>query len=101
MTGRTETDMEKVRLGIIGIGNMGSGHANSIVEGKVPGMELLAVADLRESRRAWAKENLPETVRIFEEGDELIDSGWSKHWKRGFMRSVKSPQGSIRNRSGK
>ena len=68
-------DMEKVRLGIIGIGNMGSGHANSIVEGKVPEMELAAVADLRESRRAWAKESLPETVRIFEEGDELIDSG--------------------------
>ncbi len=68
-------DMEKVRLGIIGIGNMGSGHANSIVEGKVPEMELAAVADLRESRRAWAKESLPETVRIFEERDELIDSG--------------------------
>ena len=38
--------MEKVRLGIIGIGNMGSGHANSIVEGKVPGMELLAATAL-------------------------------------------------------
>ena len=39
-------DMEKVRLGIIGIGNMGSGHANSIVEGKVPEMELAAVAEV-------------------------------------------------------
>ena len=40
--------MEKVRLGIIGIGNMGSGHCGSILEGKVPDMELAAVADLRE-----------------------------------------------------
>ena len=28
-------DMEKVRLGIIGIGNMGSGHSKNIVQGKV------------------------------------------------------------------
>lgn len=67
--------MEKVRLGIIGIGNMGSGHANSIIEGKVPEMELVAVADLREARRKWAKENLPEGIQIFEDGDSLIKSG--------------------------
>ena len=67
--------MEKVRLGIIGIGNMGSGHCGSILEGKVPDMELAAVADLRESRREWARENLPESVRIFEDGDSLIASG--------------------------
>ncbi len=67
--------MEKVRLGIIGIGNMGSGHSRGLVEGKVPELELTAVADLKESRREWAKENLPETVKIFESGDELIESG--------------------------
>lgn len=43
--------MNKVRLGIIGIGNMGSGHVESILDGKVPEIELAAVADLRESRR--------------------------------------------------
>ncbi len=67
--------MEKVRLGIIGIGNMGSGHCATILEGKVPELELAAVADLRESRREWAKENLPESVHIFENGDDLIASG--------------------------
>ena len=59
---RILSSMEKVRLGIIGIGNMGSGHCGSILEGKVPDMELAAVADLRESRREWARENLPEDV---------------------------------------
>lgn len=67
--------MEKIRLGVIGIGNMGSGHCNNIVKGEVPEMELVAVADIRESRRQWAKENLPEHVQIFGHGDQLIESG--------------------------
>lgn len=67
--------MDKVRIGIIGIGNMGSGHCNNIMEGKVPELELVAVADLKESRREWAKQSLPESVRIFEDGDSLITSG--------------------------
>ncbi len=67
--------MEKVRLGIIGIGNMGTTHAKSIAEGKVPEMELAAVADRKESRRTWCKENLPENVTGFEEGKDLIASG--------------------------
>lgn len=66
--------MEKVRLGIIGIGNMGSGHAHNLIEGEVPEMELVAVADLKADRREWAKQNLPETVQIFEDGDSLIES---------------------------
>lgn len=67
--------MDKVRLGIIGIGNMGSGHLKNILEGKVPEMEVTAVADRQESRRTWAKENLPEAVVIFEEGKDLIAAG--------------------------
>lgn len=67
--------MEKVRLGIIGVGNMGSGHCHSIKEGRTPEIELTAVADRREARRSWAGENLPENVRIFNEGSELIASG--------------------------
>lgn len=67
--------MEKVRLGIIGIGGMGTAHARSIMEGKVPNMELTAVADVRQSRLDWAKENLPETVSVFDDGRKLILSG--------------------------
>ena len=67
--------MEQVRLGIIGIGGMGTNHALSIVKGTVPEMQLTAVADIREIRRSWAKENLPGSVAIFEDGRELIESG--------------------------
>ena len=63
-----------VRLGIIGIGNMGSGHVQNILAGKTPEITLAAVADRRQSRRDWAGEKLPG-VPGFTEGAELIDSG--------------------------
>lgn len=67
--------MDKVRMGIIGIGNMGSGHLKNILEGKVPEMEVTAVADRQDDRRTWAKEHLPESVAVFEEGKDLIAAG--------------------------
>lgn len=67
--------MEKVRLGIIGIGGMGTNHAKSILEGQVPNMELTAVADIRQCRLDWASKNFPEEVAIFDDGRKLIDSG--------------------------
>lgn len=67
--------MEKVRLGVIGIGGMGTNHVNTILKGEVPEMELTAVADIRQVRLDWAKEKLPETVQIFDDGRALIDSG--------------------------
>lgn len=67
--------MKQVKLGIIGIGNMGSAHCGNILDGKTPEIILTAVADLRENRRAWASGNLPDSVTVFEDGDSLITSG--------------------------
>ncbi len=66
---------DKVRLGIVGIGNMGSEHCRTILAGKCPEVELAAVADLRPERRAWANETLPADTRVFASGSELIRSG--------------------------
>ena len=66
--------MEQLRMGIIGIGNMGSAHAVSIDAGRVPGMVLGAVCDIRESRRAWAAGQLPG-VAVYSNAHELIHSG--------------------------
>ena len=63
----------KIRLGIIGTGNMGSEHCRLILGGKCPEIRLTAVADLRPERRAWAEKALPG-VRVFAGGQELIDS---------------------------
>ena len=67
--------MEQVKLGIIGVGNMGTTHVQNILAGKCPQITLAAVADRKESRRNWAKETVPDTVRIFDEGSALITSG--------------------------
>ena len=66
--------MDKVRFGIIGIGNMGTQHAKNIGAGKVEGAALTAVADRLPQRREWAEASLPG-VRVFAEGDDLLHSG--------------------------
>lgn len=66
--------MEKLRLGIIGIGNMGSGHAQRVLEGKCPDFELTAVADINPARLAWAREKKAE-IACFEDAISMLDSG--------------------------
>lgn len=67
--------MKKIKLGIIGVGNMGSSHVTRVLAGETPEVELAAIADMDEQRRAWAKERVPETTRIFNDGSEMIQSG--------------------------
>ena len=64
--------MKKVRLGVIGIGNMGSEHCRNLTGGKCPETELTAVADIRPERRDWARRTLPDTVSIYDSGSSLI-----------------------------
>ena len=57
--------MDKVRVGIIGVGNMGSAHAACIHGGNIPGMELVALCDIAEPRREACRERFPE-ISVFE-----------------------------------
>lgn len=66
--------MDKVRLGIIGVGNMGSSHINNYLEGKLPEIEITAVADINPERLDWAKEKIPG-VKTFSNEADLMDSG--------------------------
>ena len=66
---------KKIRLGIIGIGNMGSGHARNILAGNCPDFELAAIADTDPARLAWAKENLSDKVLYFTDAEAMLDSG--------------------------
>jgi predicted dehydrogenase len=70
-----EADMNKLKLGVIGIGNMGSIHCRNILAGKTPEVALAAVAERDESRRDWARRNLPKETKIFSDGDALIADG--------------------------
>lgn len=66
---------KKIRLGIIGIGNMGSSHACRVVDNECPDFVLTAVADTNPAREVWAKERLGESVRFFSTASEMLDSG--------------------------
>ena len=65
----------KIKLGIIGIGNMGSGHASNIVKGNCPELELVAIADKNPARLDWARKQYPETVTYFDNAIDMLDSG--------------------------
>ena len=65
----------KIKLGIIGVGNMGSGHAKNIFEGKCPEIEVVAIADINPERIEWAKGQYPDTVTYFDNAIAMLDSG--------------------------
>lgn len=67
---------DKVRIGVIGLGNMGSSHCRQIhINKKVPGLELGAVCDISEERREWARNNLT-AVPVFENAADMYKSGF-------------------------
>ncbi len=66
---------KKIKFGIIGVGNMGKGHANNILNGKCPSIELCAVADIDPAKLEWAKEKLGENVARFDNALDMLDSG--------------------------
>lgn len=65
---------EKLRYGIIGIGNMGSSHIKMYTDGKIKEMELVAVCDIKQDRLDYAKEQVPG-VATFLSTDDLFASG--------------------------
>ncbi len=68
--------MDKVRFGVIGIGNMGSGHVKRFINGEVPHAELTAVCDVKPERIEWAKKTCEgKDVTYFTDSHELITSG--------------------------
>ncbi|MDR3019955.1 MAG: Gfo/Idh/MocA family oxidoreductase [Treponema sp.] len=64
--------MEKVRLGIIGFGNIGSLHTKLILDGETPDIVLSAVADISPEKREAAKGLLGTDFLIYNDGSELI-----------------------------
>ena len=66
---------KKIRLGIIGIGNMGSGHAKRVMDGECPEFDLVAVADINPARLEWAKNDLKPGIATFDDAIAMLDSG--------------------------
>ena len=66
---------KKIKLGIIGIGNMGTAHARNVVGGLCPEVTLVAVADINQERIKWFQENVTSDVACFQNAIEMLDSG--------------------------
>lgn len=64
--------MNTVRFGIIGIGNMGTTHAQSLYDGKIKNAVLSAVCDIDPARRTWASTHLPG-VSVFSCADDFFE----------------------------
>ena len=62
--------MDKVRLGIIGLGNMGSGHIQHLKAGQVPRCELAAVCDIDAAKL----KKYPD-IKGFTDSAKMIRSG--------------------------
>ena len=65
---------DKVRVGIIGLGNMGSGHLNNYAKGWMPEIEITAICDIDEKKIAPALEKAPG-AKVFDNATDLINSG--------------------------
>ena len=67
--------MNEVRIGIVGISNMGLQHARYIVNGEIEGARLTAVCATRASTVEAAKKELPKDVAGFTDYDAFLHSG--------------------------
>ncbi|WP_143813064.1 Gfo/Idh/MocA family protein [Paenibacillus sp. XY044] len=67
--------MSTLRIGVIGMGNMGSDHAKKLIKGIVPEAELTAVSEMDGKRLEDTKTYLPDHIGFFATPDELMDSG--------------------------
>jgi predicted dehydrogenase len=65
-----KTSVRPVRLGVIGLGNMGISHGRNILEGRVPGAELTAVCDT-DPEKSKIFSDLP----FFQTSGDLLASG--------------------------
>ena len=68
--------MKKLRLGIIGIGNIGNTHASNIKKGSCPEIEITAIADINPEKIAAAKtQEYDKNITYFDNAIDMLDSG--------------------------
>ncbi|GMA61128.1 Gfo/Idh/MocA family oxidoreductase [Alicyclobacillus fastidiosus] len=67
--------MSFVRMGIVGIGNMGSAHAKYLIQNEVPEAQLTAVCDTNPEKREWIRSQSGDSVQFFDTPESLFESG--------------------------
>lgn len=64
--------MKKVKIGIVGCGNIGTAHCNSIFSEKIKNLELTAVCDVDLNKNDFVKQHYP-TVKFYEHYFDLLE----------------------------
>ncbi len=68
------SELKKVRMGVIGYGNMGTAHVQNLASGAVPNATLAGVCDIAPARREACKAAHPGCP-VFETAQALYESG--------------------------
>ena len=63
--------MNEVKVGIIGIGNMGYAHLQTVTAGNIPDMTVTAVCDI-DTKKLNAARNTYPALRVFEDYTDLL-----------------------------
>lgn len=64
--------MDIVKVGVMGVGNMGRSHASKLYNGEVKGAKLTAVCDLMKEKLKWVEENLGDDVQLFQDENQFF-----------------------------
>lgn len=67
--------MDKVRFGIVGYGNMGTGHAKNLLQGKIENAVLTAICDVDPKKFELLDEKYRDQVKFFTDAEEMFKSG--------------------------
>ena len=67
--------MDKVRFGIVGFGNMGTGHAKNLLSGKIENGVLTAICDINPKKFELLDEKYRDQVKTFTDAKEMFLSG--------------------------
>jgi len=67
--------MKTVRIGIIGVGNIGTKHARYLISGVVKEARLTAVCDTEPKKLTAIRNIVGEDVAVFSSAEELLQSG--------------------------
>ncbi|MCZ7836217.1 Gfo/Idh/MocA family protein [Atlantibacter hermannii] len=67
--------MDKVRFGIIGIGNIGTVHTRYLLAGEIKQACLTAVCDNNPEKHPAIKQRVGDAIPLFSDAQEMLDSG--------------------------
>ncbi|NLO40216.1 MAG: Gfo/Idh/MocA family oxidoreductase [Ruminiclostridium sp.] len=65
--------MDKVRFGIVGFGNMGSGHMKYLSSGEVAGASVEALCDINPEKLETAKQKYP-SIKLFGDMESMLNN---------------------------